>query len=82
VEPEQELVPLERVQEQEPQAQAQAPVPGQVLERVLQGRVVALGRRHSVGVVVLPCCFTFLSGFHFFPHLRIAIRSSRSSWGE
>ena len=81
MEPEQELVLLERVQEQE-QELAPELVPGLVQERVLQGRVVALGRRHSVGVVVLPCCFTFLSGFHFFPHLRIAIRSSRSSWGE
>ena len=49
MEPVQEQVLQEQalVQEQEQALQEQA--------QVLQGRVVALGRRHSVGGVVLPC---------------------------
>tara|TARA_X000001036_G_scaffold438751_1_gene487472 strand:+ start:2090 stop:2257 length:168 start_codon:yes stop_codon:yes gene_type:complete len=55
VEPVQEQV----LQEQE-QAQVQVQVQEQALQeqeqaQVLQGRVVALGRRHSVVGVVLPC---------------------------
>ena len=50
-EPEQVQQELAQVQVQAPQERAQV----QAQERVLQGRVVALGRRHSVVVGVLPC---------------------------
>tara|TARA_Y100000766_G_C18566964_1_gene440483 strand:+ start:368 stop:529 length:162 start_codon:yes stop_codon:yes gene_type:complete len=53
VEQEPEQVQQEQAQVQAPQERAQVQV--QVQERVLQGRVVALGRRHSVVVGVLPC---------------------------
>ena len=58
VEPEQEQV-LQVLQAQAPLVQAQEQEQEQALAQEqaqeLQGRVVALGRRHSVVVVVLPC---------------------------